>query len=124
MLRVETRDAPFINLFEDRGASVNTCKPVMRAAASENDHFSTHMITLPIERQRSGMEKVEMTVNLDENYSLVSTFEIDPTKIDLKYNQDQSGLGDRNFGCHLCTLARSDWFKREQIWVSIEPHIG
>ena len=61
------------------------------------------------------MEKVEMRINLDERYSLVSTFEIDPSKIDLKYNQDQSGLGDRNFGCHLCTTARSFWFERGKV---------
>jgi hypothetical protein len=60
------------------------------------------------------VEKVEMTIKIDE-YTLVSTFTIDPTKIDLKYNQDQSGLGDRNFGCHLCTTARSKWFKKDDI---------
>ena len=72
------------------------------------------MCTVSIERERSALEKVEMTIKIDE-YTLVSTFTIDPTKIDLKYNQDQSGLGDRNFGCHLCTTARSKWFKKDDI---------
>ena len=56
-----------------------------------------------------------MKIKLDDSYSLVSTFEIDPSKIDLKYNQDQSGLGDRNFGCHLCTAPRSSWFERGKV---------
>ena len=102
-------------LFEDSGVAVNACKPVMRAAANENDHFSTHLLTIPIERQRSAMEKVELTVKIDDEISLVSTFTIDPTKVDLKYNQEQSGLGDRNFGCHLCTTPRSEWFEKESI---------
>ena len=115
ILKIETKEPPFFTLFEDTGASVNACKPVMRAACNENEHFSTHLITIPIERERSAMEKIKLRVNLNEKYSLVSTFEIDPSKIDLKYNQDQSGLGDRNFGCHLCTAPRSAWFERKSI---------
>ena len=106
---------PSLTLFEDSGASVSSCKPILRAAANENDHFSTHMLTIPIERQRSAMEKVEMTVTLNDEYKLRSTFEIDPSKVDLKYNHEQSGLGDRNFGCHLCTSRRSEWFEKKAI---------
>jgi hypothetical protein len=51
----------------------------------------------------------------NEGKTLISTFEIDPSKIDLKYNHDQSGLGDRNFGCHLCKTERSKWFEKESI---------
>ena len=58
----------------------------MRAAANENDHMSTHILTIPIERQRSALEKVEMTIKLDNDFTIISTFEIDPTKVDLKYN--------------------------------------
>ena len=61
------------------------------------------------------MEQVELTVQIDDDITLVSTFAIDPTKVDLKYNQEQSGLGDRNFGCHLCITPRSDWFRKESI---------
>ena len=106
---------PNVILFEDSGANVSACKPVMRAAANENDHFSTHMCTIPIERERAALEKVMMTVKLDEDFTLVSTFTIDPSKVDLKYNLDQSGLGDRNYGCHLCTTARAKWFKKQDI---------
>ena len=53
---------PNVILFEDSGANVSACKPVMRAAANENDHFSTHMCTIPIERERAALEKVMMTV--------------------------------------------------------------
>ena len=114
MMKIECAELSLV-LFEDSGARVNSCKPVMRAAANENDHFSTHMITIPIERQRAAMEQVEMTVKLSDDYSLKTTFEIDPSKIDLKYNLDQSGLGDRNFGCHLCTAIRSTWFEKKSI---------
>ena len=106
---------PSLTLFEDSGARVSSCKPVLRAAANENDHFSTHLCTIPIERQRSAMEQVKMTVKLNNDYSVKTTFEIDPSKIDLKYNLDQSGLGDRNYGCHLCTSHRSTWFNKESI---------
>ena len=115
IISIETSEDPHIVLFKDVGARVTACKPVLRAAASENDHFSTHMVTIPVERERSALEKVVMKVPLDVNYTIVSTFEIDPSKIDLKYNHDQSGLGDRNFGCHLCTAARADWFVKEKI---------
>ena len=114
ILRIECEEAN-LTLFEDSGASVSACRPILRAAANENDHFSTHMLTIPIERQRSAMEKVVMTVALNEDYTLETTFEIDPSKVDLKYNFEQSGLGDRNFGCHLCTIHRSKWFEKESI---------
>ena len=54
-----------------------------------------------------------MKLKMDEDYTLISNFEIDPTKVELKYNQEQSG--DRNYGCHLCRSPRSDWFKKKQI---------
>ena len=114
ILKIEAVDHGVL-LFEDFGASVNACKPVMRAAANENDHFATHSATIPVERERSALEKVKMKVKLDEKHTLISTFEIDPSKIDLKYNHDQSGLGDRNFGCHLCKTERSKWFEKESI---------
>ena len=114
-MKNKTVEPPHATLFKDTGASVTACKPIMRAAAKENDHMSTHLLTIPIERQRSALEKVEMEIKLDDEYTLLSTFEIDPSKVDLKYNQDQSGLGDRNYGCHLCTSPRSEWFKKEKI---------
>ena len=114
ILNIESEELG-LSLFEDSGASVSACKPIMRAAANENDHFSTHMCTIPIERQRSAMEKVEMTIELNEDYKLKTTFEVDPSKVDLKYNLEQSGLGDRNFGCHLCTTHHSQWFDKEAI---------
>ena len=57
-------------LFEDFGASVHACKPILRAAANENDHFATHSVTIPVERQRSALEKVRMKVKLDEGLTL------------------------------------------------------
>ena len=115
IMKIKTVEAPFATLFEDTGASVTACKPIMCAAANENDHMATHLLTIPIERQRSGVEKVEMTVKLDEDYTIISTSESDPTKVDLKYNLEQSNLGERNYGCHLCTSPRASWFKKEAI---------
>ena len=59
VMRIESTDHGVI-LFEDCGASVNACHPVMRAAANENCHFSTHSLTIPIERERSALEKVRI----------------------------------------------------------------
>ena len=114
ILKIESEE-PRLTLFEDSGANVSACRPILSAAANENDHYSTHICTIPIETQRSAMEKVEMTVKLNESYTVTTTFEIDPSKIDFKYNLDQSGLGDRNYGCHLCTSHHAKWFDKTAI---------
>ena len=96
-------------LLEANDSSVYSLTPVMRASANENNHFSTHTLTVPIENEREALGNCTLKVKISDDYTLVAKdITIDTTKLDKKYNDEQGGLGDTNYPCLLCTFSKDD----------------
>ena len=96
-----------VTLYDSETVSVNSLQPVLRAACDENDHFSTHSLTIPIEQARQYL--CESDIRLSPEVILRTTkIEIITSKIDKKYADEQGGTGERNFPCNLCTSSKED----------------
>ena len=103
-------------LLESTNSSVFSLTPVMRAAANENNHFSTHHLTVPIENERSALSNCSMKVQLSDKYSLKATkIIIDTSKIDKKLADEQGGLGLSTYPCLLCTASKDEQRDRQCI---------
>ena len=94
-------------LYNSAKVSVYNLQPVLRAAANENDHFSTHSLTIPIEKARKLLCQSSIEIKLSEEISLkTQSIEIITSKVDKKYSDEQGGLGETNFPCHICTASK------------------
>ena len=96
-------------ILESNNSSVFSLTPVMRALANENNHYSTHTLTAPIENERNALSNCTLKTKISDSYTLVATsITIDTTKLDKKYNDEQGGLGDTNYPCLLCTSSKEE----------------
>ena len=98
-----------IVLYDSTKVSVFNLQPVLRAACNENDHYSTHFITIPIEKARELLCQSSMEIQLSDNITLkTKSIEIITSKVDKKYSDEQGGLGETNFPCHMCTASKEE----------------
>ena len=104
-----TADRNKIVLYDSKKVSVYNLQPVLRAACNENDHHSTHSLTIPIELARKYLCESSMEVQLSENVMLrTNSIEIVTSKLDKKYADEQGGTGEGNFPCNLCTSSKEE----------------
>jgi len=96
-------------LYDSKRVSVYSLQPVLRAACIENDNFSTHSLTIPIEAARQYLYKSTMEVKISPEITLNAVnIEIVTSKIDKKYADEQGGTGERNYLCNLCTSLKEE----------------
>ena len=94
-VKATTADGNKIVLYDSQKVSVYNLQPVLRAACNENDHHSTHSLTIPIELARKYLCESSMEVHLSENLIIrTNSIEIVTSKLDKKYADEQGGTGD------------------------------
>ena len=97
------------DLLESNNSSVFSLTPVMRAAANENNHLSTHHLCVPIENERAALSNCSLKVKISDKYTLnATTINIDTSKIDKKLADEQGGLGNSTYPCLMCTYSKDD----------------
>ena len=103
-------------LMEANNCSVFSLTPVMRAAANENNHFSTHHLCVPIENERFALSSCSLKVKISDDYTLNATdIKIDTSKIDKKLADEQGGLGLSTYPCLMCTNSKEDHRNKEMV---------
>ena len=88
----------------------------MRASADENNHFSTHHLTVPIENERSALCNCTLKVKISDEYTLNATeINIDTSKIDKTLADEQGGLGLSTYPCLLCTFSKDEHRDKDKV---------
>ena len=104
-----TADSKKVVLYDSNTVSVYNLQPVLRAACNENDHYSTHSLTIPIELARKYLCESIMEVEISDNVTLkTNSIEIVTSKVDKKYADEQGGTGEGNYPCNLCTATKEE----------------
>ena len=104
-----TADSKKVVLYDSKKVSVYSLQPVLRAACNENNHYSTHSLTIPIETARKHLCESSMEINISDKLILrTNSIEIVTSKVDKKYQDEQGGTGEGNFPCNLCTSSKAE----------------